>query len=124
MWCIVKISFVKKKKNCPDNLNYYTTDIIEIEWWKYIKEINSRAVSFVRYGAGILKWAKDELKVMDRKTRNIMTMNTMYHPQSDTDRLYIPRMESGRGFMSITNCVENQEQNLFLYAEAAIGGVP
>ena len=61
---------------------------------------------------------------MDRKTRNIMTMNTMYHPQSDTDRLYIPRMESGRGFMSITNCAENQEQNLFLYAEAAIGGVP
>ena len=61
---------------------------------------------------------------MDRKTRNIMTMNTMYHPQSDTDRLYIPRMGSGRGFMSITNCVENQEQNLFLYAEAAIGGVP
>ena len=61
---------------------------------------------------------------MDRKTRNIMTMNTMYHPQSDTDRLYIPRMKSGRGFMSITNCVENQEQNLFLYAEAAIGGVP
>ena len=53
-----------------------------------------------------------------------MTMNTMYHPQSDTDRLYIPRMESGQGFMSITNCVENQEQNLFLYAEAAIGGVP
>ena len=24
MWFIVKISFVKKK-NCPDNLNYYTT---------------------------------------------------------------------------------------------------
>ena len=28
MWFIVKISFVKKK-NCPDNLNYYTTNINE-----------------------------------------------------------------------------------------------
>ena len=28
-----------------------------------IKAINSRAVSLVRYSAGILKWTKDELKV-------------------------------------------------------------
>ena len=40
-----------------------------------------------------------------------MTMNTMYHPQSDTDRLYIPRMESGRGFMSITNCRKSRTES-------------
>ena len=51
--------------------------------------INSRAVSLVRYSVGILKWTKDELKVIDRMTRKIMNMNRMYHPQSDTDRLYI-----------------------------------
>ena len=54
------------------------------------RAINSRAVSFVRYSAGILKWTKDELKAMDRNTRKIMTMNRMYQRQSDTDRLYIP----------------------------------
>ena len=58
-----------------------------------IRAINSRAVSLVRYSAEIRKWAKDEQKVMDRKTRKIMIMNRMHHPQSDTDRLYIPRME-------------------------------
>ena len=42
-----------------------------------IRTINSRAVSLVRYSARILKWTKDELKVMDRKTRKIMTMNRM-----------------------------------------------
>ena len=52
-----------------------------------IRAINSRAVSLVRYSAGILKWTKDELKVMDRKTRKIVTMQRMYHPQSDTDIL-------------------------------------
>ena len=61
-----------------------------------VREINSRALSFVRYGAGILKWTKDERKFMNKKTRKIMTMNRMYHPQIDTDRLYIPRMEGGR----------------------------
>ena len=66
-----------------------------------IRAINSRAVSLVRYSAGILKWTKDELKAMDRKTKKILAMNRMYHPQSDTDRLYIPRVEGGRGLLSI-----------------------
>ena len=69
-----------------------------------IRAINSRAVSLVRYSAGILKWTKDELKAMDSKTRNIMAMNRMYHPQSDTNRLSIPRMEGGRELLSIADC--------------------
>ena len=41
----------------------------------------------------------------------------MYHPQSDTDILYIPRMEGGRGVLSITDCAETEEQNLSLYLD-------
>ena len=58
-----------------------------------VRTINSRAVSLQRYSAEILKWTKDGIKFMDRKTRKILTMNIMCHPQSDTDRLYIPIME-------------------------------
>ena len=54
---------------------------------------------------------------MDRKTRKIMTMNRTYQPQSDTDRLYIPRMEGGQGLLSIADCVETEEQNLSLYLD-------
>ena len=75
-----------------------------------IRAIKSQSVSLVRYSAGILKWTKDELKAMDRKTRKIMTMNRMY-------RLYIPRMEGGRGPLSIADCVETEEQNLSLYQD-------
>ena len=50
-------------------------------------EYNSWAVSLVRDSAGILKWTKDELKVMDRKTQKIITMNKMCHSQSDIGRL-------------------------------------
>ena len=70
-----------------------------------IRSINSRAVSLVTYSAGILKWAKDELKVMDRKTRKIMTI-----------RLYIP-VEGGREFLSTVDCLETEEQNLSLYLD-------
>ena len=82
-----------------------------------IRTINSQAISLVRYSARILKLTKDELKAMDRKTRKIMTMNRMYHPQIDTGRLYIPRMEGGRVLLSTADCVETEEQNLSLYLD-------
>ena len=46
-----------------------------------------------------------------------MTMNRMYNPRSDTDRLYIPRIEGGRELLSIADCVESEEQNLSLYLD-------
>ena len=80
------------------------------------KAINSRAVSIMRYGAGILKWTKEELRAIDRKTRKILTANRMYHPQSDVHRLYLPRKEGGRGLLSIEDCVTDEEKSLSLYA--------
>ena len=37
-----------------------------------VKAINSRAIAVVRHGAGIMKWTKEELREMDRKTRKIL----------------------------------------------------
>ena len=82
-----------------------------------IRAINSRAVSLVRYSAGMLKSTKDELKVMDREARKIMTMKRMYHSQSGTGRLYIPRMKGGRGLLGIKDCVETEEQSISLYLD-------
>ena len=47
-----------------------------------------------------------------------MTMNGMYHTQSDIDRLYIPRMKGRRGLLSIGDCAETEEhlsEEIFLY---------
>ena len=38
-----------------------------------ISAINSRAVSMVRYGAGIINWTKMELEELDLKTKKLMT---------------------------------------------------
>ena len=46
-----------------------------------ISAINSRAVSIDRYGAGIIKWTKNELEELDRKTRKLMSMYGAQHPK-------------------------------------------
>ena len=50
---------------------------------------------------------------MDRRTRKIMTMNTMYHPQIHTGRMYIARIEGGQGLRSIADHAEKEEQDLY-----------
>ena len=40
-----------------------------------IMALNTWAVSIFRYGAGILRWNKNELQVMHRKARKFMAMN-------------------------------------------------
>ena len=80
-----------------------------------ISAINSRAVSVVRYGAGIIKWTKNELEELDRKTRKLMTMYGAQHPKADVDRLYLKRCDGGRGLIGIEDCVQAEVDNLDKY---------
>ena len=46
--------------------------------------LNTQAVlKLLRYGAGILKWSKNELQEMDRKTRKFVTVNKEVNPRRD-----------------------------------------
>ena len=47
-----------------------------------ILAFNSRAVSIVRYGAGITSWTKMELEELDRRTRKLMTVYGAHHPKA------------------------------------------
>ena len=61
--------------------------------------MNTWAVALLRYGAGVLKWRKDEVAAMDSKTRKLMTMYGALHPKSDIHRLYIFTEKQGwKGF--------------------------
>ena len=80
-----------------------------------INAINTRAVAIIRYGAGIIKWKKEELRNIDRKTRKLMNMHRALHPQADVDRLYIKRAEGGRGMISVEDCVEIETNSLHQY---------
>ena len=80
-----------------------------------IQAINSKAVSLIRYGAGILEWTKLELQEMDRKTRKLLTIYRSVHPQSDIDRLYWRRAGGGRGLLSVEEAVHLEENSLGFY---------
>ena len=73
-------------------------------------------VPTVRYSADIIEWTKEEVKEMDRKTRKIITMYGGLHPRSNVERLYLPWSEGGRALVSIEDCVNDERENLALYA--------
>eukprot|EP00112_Aurelia_sp_Birch-Aquarium-sp1_P005801 Seg1658.11 transcript_id=Seg1658.11/GoldUCD/mRNA.D3Y31 product="hypothetical protein" protein_id=Seg1658.11/GoldUCD/D3Y31 len=82
-----------------------------------VKAINTWAISLLRYGAGLLKWTREELQWMDRRTRRLMTMYKMLHPKSDVARLYIPRHKGGRGLISREGCMKGEENSLGWYVK-------
>ena len=84
-----------------------------------IQAINNLVVALLRYGAGIINWKVDELKKMDRTTKNTLTMYGALHPKSDIDRLYLKRKHGGRGLISIKMCVRSEKNNLSLYVHGS-----
>ena len=79
------------------------------------RAINSWAVPVIRYTAGIVDWTQAELEDLDRKTRKLITANRALHPQSDVDRLYMPRQTGGRGLLQVKQTVEEEKRALSDY---------
>ena len=80
-----------------------------------VRGVNAWAVSLIRYSAAFVSWRKSELQAIDRKTRKLFTIYGALHPESDVDRLYIPREERGRDLISIEDCVELAIRGLEVY---------
>ena len=59
--------------------------------------------AILRYSAGLVEWKTDELKILDRKTRKMMTLYGALHPTSDVDRVYVA-LQKEEGFLAV-NCV-------------------
>ena len=67
---------------------------------------NMFAVPILTPTYGILDWTIEEIKNIDIKTRKILCMQRSFHINSDTDCLYIPRSDGGRGLKSIQTAFE------------------
>ena len=96
-----------------------TRKLLEIKLFSrnLIKVTNTRAEPLVRYSGPFLKWTRDELRQMDRRTGKLMTMHKALHPRDDVDRLYVARKEGGRGLDSIEDSVDTSIQRLEDYIE-------
>jgi hypothetical protein len=82
-----------------------------------IKAVNTWAVAVLRYAGGILDWTKEELEVMDRKTRKLMTINRALHPRANVARLYLARDAGGRGLRSVKEAIRTEEHGLSDYVK-------
>ena len=80
-----------------------------------ILAINTWAVSLLRYSGGIIRWNKDDLLEMDRRTRKLMTMNGALHLKSDINRIYIPTKRGGRGLIIAESSVQRGKNSMDWY---------
>ena len=88
---------------------------------------NTWAVAILRYSAGVVEWKTDEQKVLDRKTRKIITLYGALDPKRDADSVYVTREKGGRWLISCEMCTKAEENNLAWYvrnsSERLVGGV-
>jgi hypothetical protein len=80
-----------------------------------ITAIGTLAVPVLRYSFGIINWRLGEIKKIDRKTRKILTMYKMHHPEADIDRLYVKRKEGGRGLSQTEAAYKTEIINIAEY---------
>ena len=80
-----------------------------------VKAVNQWVMGVVRYGAGVIDWTKSELKELDRQIRKVMTCNGVLHPRANVARLYLRRKESGRGLITVEDCVISECNSLYEY---------
>ena len=66
-----------------------------------IDAINSLAPSVVTCSFTIIIWSLTEIKKVDTKVQKLLIINRMHHPKSDVNRLYLSRMEGGRGLVQL-----------------------
>ena len=56
---------------------------------------------------------------MDVKTRKKLTIFGVFHKKGSVGRLYMKRNDGGRGLISVTDCVKEEELGLFEYVKAS-----
>ena len=73
-----------------------------------IKALNSWCFPVLMYTFGILSWSKTELESLDRKIRTQLTEFRIHHPKSCIQRLYLRRIEGGRGLINLEHMANSQ----------------
>ena len=77
-----------------------------------ITAANIWAIPVVRYTAGIVDWTAEDLRMMDTKTRKLLTMHNAFNLNGDVDRLYVARNKGGKGLLEVEQTVREEERAL------------
>lgn len=80
-----------------------------------IKAINTIAIPVMTYSFGLVEWPKEEIKKIDRKTRKLLTSGKIHHPKDNVDRIYMRRLDGGRGLLELEEAFETAIMGLSEY---------
>ena len=53
--------------------------------------LNAYALPVISYTGGVVPWKDNELDVINRRVRKLITIHQGLHPHSDVTQLYLPR---------------------------------
>ena len=76
---------------------------------------NTFALPVLTMSVRVLDWSEQELMSLDIKARKILNMSGSFHSKGDTNHLYVPRSNGGRGLNSVIDMFKNQMVNLSNY---------
>lgn len=69
---------------------------------------NTFAIRALTATVEIIDWTIEEMKDIDGRTRKQLTMTGNSHPNEDVDRLYLSRLQAGRGLKIVAWMVESR----------------
>ena len=58
-------------------------------------------MSLTRHASGLIEWKKQELQLLDRKKRKMLTVCGASHPKADLDKLHIRRSRGNDRLISV-----------------------
>ena len=73
----------------------------ELKSWNKTSAIKALAITVVSYSLNVINWQMKEIRKMDAKARELMTMYRTNLPKADVDRIYLPRKEGRRGLIQL-----------------------
>ena len=97
----IKHSMVKAKvsKNVKAKLRKLLES--ELNARNLFHAINESILPIITYTFGVIEWNEEELKGYDVQIRKMLNLYKAFELKSDIDRLYLPRIEGGRGLISV-----------------------
>jgi hypothetical protein len=83
-----------------------------------IQATGAMAVPVLRYSFGIINWRQDKLRKLYMKTRKLLTIHGQHHPKADVERLYVPRIQGGRGLIQLEEAHITEITKLMEYVDS------
>ncbi|EQB61019.1 hypothetical protein NAPIS_ORF01411 [Vairimorpha apis BRL 01] len=72
-----------------------------------MKSINEHAISLINYYIGIVDITPQDCQEIDKEIKKVLMINSIHKQPSNTERLYLPREELGRGLQNIEHRYES-----------------